>query len=51
MGGTVIAQNEATSAFFGMPGAAIATGHVDFILPLDDIPGALVKLVCGGTHD
>jgi two-component system chemotaxis response regulator CheB len=44
MGGTVIVQNEKTSEFFGMPGAAIGTGHVDFVLPLDEIPAALVTL-------
>ena len=44
MGGTVLAQDEASSEFFGMPGSAIATGAVDFVLPLDEIPGALVTL-------
>ncbi len=47
MGGSVIAQDEATSEFFGMPSAAIETGCVDFILPLDEIPGALLTLVNG----
>jgi two-component system chemotaxis response regulator CheB len=47
MGGTVLAQDEATSEFFGMPGAAIKTGSVDFVLPLDEIPSALVSLVMG----
>jgi two-component system, chemotaxis family, protein-glutamate methylesterase/glutaminase len=45
MGGTVIAQDQATSAFFGMPDTAIKTGCVDFILPLDEIAPALVTLV------
>jgi two-component system chemotaxis response regulator CheB len=45
MGGTVIAQDEATSEFFGMPNSAIQTGSVDFILPLKEIPSALVTLV------
>ncbi len=45
MGGTVIAQDEKTSEFFGMPGAAIKTGVVDFILPLEEISPALVTLV------
>jgi two-component system chemotaxis response regulator CheB len=44
-GGTVIAQDEATSDFFGMPGAAIEAGAVDFVLPLDQIADALISLV------
>jgi len=48
MGGTVIAQDEATAEFFGMPGAAIQSGSVDFILPLDEIAIALVTLVMKG---
>jgi two-component system chemotaxis response regulator CheB len=51
MGGTVIAQDEASAEFFGMPGAAIATGNVDFILSLADIPGALIRLVSPDAHD
>jgi two-component system chemotaxis response regulator CheB len=45
MGGTTIAQDEGTSEFFGMPGAAIQTGNVDFVLPLVEIAPALVTLV------
>jgi two-component system, chemotaxis family, protein-glutamate methylesterase/glutaminase len=48
MGGTVIAQDEETSEFFGMPEGAIQTGSVDFILPLREIPSALVTLVMKG---
>jgi two-component system chemotaxis response regulator CheB len=44
-GGHVIAQDEATSAVFGMPRAAIETGAVDQVLGLEDIPRALVELV------
>jgi two-component system, chemotaxis family, protein-glutamate methylesterase/glutaminase len=37
-------QDQATSEFFGMPGAAIQAGLVDRILPLDDIAPALEAL-------
>ena len=48
MGGTVIVQDEKSSEFFGMPGAAVTTGCVDFVLPLDEIAPALVTLVTTG---
>jgi two-component system chemotaxis response regulator CheB len=48
MGGTVIAQDEKTAEFFGMPSAAIQSGSVDFILPLDEIAPALLTLVMFG---
>jgi two-component system, chemotaxis family, protein-glutamate methylesterase/glutaminase len=44
-GGTVIAQDPATAEFAGMPEAAIATGGVDLVLPLEKIGPALVELV------
>lgn len=47
-GGVVIVQDEASSAFFGMPGAAIATGAVDLVLPLDEIAGTVGRLVRDG---
>jgi two-component system, chemotaxis family, protein-glutamate methylesterase/glutaminase len=43
MGGRVIAQDEATSEFFGMPDAAIRTGVVDLILPLEQIAAAILE--------
>jgi two-component system, chemotaxis family, protein-glutamate methylesterase/glutaminase len=46
-GGIVIVQDEATSEFFGMPGAAIQAGQVDQILPLDAIAPALEALTGG----
>ncbi|MBD2740086.1 chemotaxis protein CheB [Coleofasciculus sp. FACHB-1120] len=45
MGGIAIAQDQESSECFGMPGAAIKTGAVDWILPLDQIAAALVDLV------
>src|SRR5262249_19427658 len=49
MGGTVIVQDEKSSEFFGMPSAALQTGSVDFVLPLDEIAPALVTLVMKGA--
>lgn len=48
MGGTVIVQDEQSAEFYGMPGAAMQTGCVDFVLPLDEIASALVTLVSTG---
>jgi len=48
MGGTVIAQDERTAEFYGMPAAAIKSGNADFILPLEEIPSALVTLIMKG---
>ncbi|MEU2867671.1 chemotaxis protein CheB [Streptomyces olivoreticuli] len=36
-GGTVIAEDPQTAEFRGMPEAAVRTGAVDFVLPLDEI--------------
>ena len=44
----VIAQDEATSVVWGMPGAAVATNQVDEVLPLERIGPALVSLVGAG---
>jgi two-component system chemotaxis response regulator CheB len=43
-GGTVIAQDRATSDHFGMPGSAIRTGAVDYILPLEEIGPTILEL-------
>lgn len=45
MGGTTIAQDQATSEYFGMPSAAIDTGNVDLVVPLNKIAATLVSLV------
>jgi two-component system, chemotaxis family, protein-glutamate methylesterase/glutaminase len=44
-GATTIAQDEDTSAIYGMPRAAVAAGVVDEILPLPEIAAALMRLV------
>ena len=46
-GGRVIAQDEATSVVWGMPGSAAAAGHVDGVMPLDRMADAVVRLVNG----
>jgi two-component system chemotaxis response regulator CheB len=50
-GGTVMAQDEASSEFFGMPGSAIRTGVVDYIVPLVEIGPMLLRLVCQGVGE
>jgi len=42
-GGLVIVQDPAEAAYDGMPRNAILTGVVDYILPVEKIPGALKK--------
>jgi two-component system chemotaxis response regulator CheB len=44
-GGHTIAQDQATSVVFGMPGESIALGGAEKVLPLDQIAGQLVKWV------
>jgi two-component system chemotaxis response regulator CheB len=41
--GTVLAQDEATSVVFGMPGEAVAMGLADRVLPLAAIADALIE--------
>jgi two-component system chemotaxis response regulator CheB len=48
MGGTVIVQEVESAQFSGMPSAAIETGAVDFVLPLEEIGPALIVLLGGG---
>jgi len=45
VGGATIAQNEETSAVFGMPKRAIETGYVDDVLPIGEIPEGIVNTV------
>lgn len=46
-GGTVIAQDEASSVVWGMPGAAARAGVCAAILPLDRIAGKVAELITG----
>ena len=43
-GGTAIAQDEATSVVWGMPGAVAAQGLADEVLPISRIGDRLAKL-------
>ncbi len=45
VGGETIAQDEQTSAVFGMPKRAIETGYVDEVLPISEIPEGIVRTV------
>ena len=45
MGGLTLAQDEKSSLIYGMPKAAMETGCVDMVLPLNMIPAELVKIV------
>lgn len=47
-GGTVIAQDEATSVVWGMPGAVATAGFAHEILPLDRISGSIIQHVRRG---
>jgi two-component system chemotaxis response regulator CheB len=49
-GATTFAQNEATCVVYGMPRAAVELGVVDHLLPLDEIPNALVRSVLSRSN-
>ncbi len=44
-GGVTIAQDEQTCAVFGMPGAAVAEGLADAVLPIDHMAAHVLKLI------
>ena len=46
-GGNVLAQDEATSVVWGMPGSVAHAGHCAAVLPLDRIAGKITRLFCG----
>lgn len=43
-GARILAQDEATSVVWGMPGSAVATGFVDEVVPLMSIPDVVFSL-------
>jgi two-component system, chemotaxis family, protein-glutamate methylesterase/glutaminase len=48
VGGQILAQDEATSVVWGMPGSVVNGGLADTVLPLNEIAGELLRRV-GGT--
>jgi two-component system chemotaxis response regulator CheB len=51
LGGIIIAQDEASSVVYGMPKAAVNSGLVDIILPLDGIASALKEIALKNQSD
>jgi two-component system chemotaxis response regulator CheB len=49
-GGAIVAQDEATSVVWGMPGSAASAGLCSAVLPLDDIAPKLVRLFAAGDR-
>ena len=45
-GAITIAQNKETSIIFGMPGEAVSLDAATYVLPAEEIPKALHRLVC-----
>ena len=50
-GGTTIAQDPDTAEHNSMPRSAIATGMVDFVLPLAEIAPAIITLITKGDEE
>jgi two-component system chemotaxis response regulator CheB len=49
-GGSILAQDEATSVVWGMPGAAAQTGQCSDILPISRIGSKIAGLLSGGVR-
>jgi two-component system chemotaxis response regulator CheB len=49
-GAGIIAQDEATSVVWGMPGRVAQAGLACAVLPLDQIASKIVRLFCGGRR-
>ena len=50
-GGVTIAQDQATSEFFGMSRSAIDSGAIEYVLPLDRIAAKLIALVGSANRE
>jgi two-component system chemotaxis response regulator CheB len=48
-GGTIVAQNEASSVVWGMPGAVAMAGLCSSVSPLDGLPGDIMMLANQGA--
>jgi two-component system chemotaxis response regulator CheB len=48
-GGSVVAQDEASSAVYGMPKRAVETGVVDEVLALDDVTDGILRTITEGN--
>lgn len=49
-GGTVLAQDEASSAVWGMPGRVAQAGLASAVVPLEELAGVLVQKVMGASR-
>lgn len=49
VGGTVLAQDQATSVVWGMPGAVAESGYAEALLPLGEIAAAIGRKLEGGA--
>ncbi|HYG23618.1 MAG TPA: chemotaxis response regulator protein-glutamate methylesterase [Verrucomicrobiae bacterium] len=49
-GSQTIAQDESTCVVYGMPRAAVDLGVVDKVLPLDNIPSAIIRALEYNSH-
>lgn len=50
-GGLVLVQTVETAKFDGMPKSAVETGVADFVLPVAEMPGTLLRYICHPLAD
>ncbi len=49
--GMTMAQTPETAQYDSMPKSAIATGAVDYVLPVEELPGMLIRYLCHSYID